>query len=198
MALTDYFKSILGSASNNSWNFSLHDIYPSPLPQLRHLDAPFTEQEIVDAFHGMNINASPGPDGFGPAFYRKYWNTVKHLVFDLFRDFHAQKTDTAAINRAHIILLPKKEGARTPDAFRPISLQNCSIKAIAKVLTNRLKPLIPLLVNQDQTGFLSGRSISENFVYAADLLNCCHKRKAPTIVIKLDFRKAFDSPRVMG
>ena len=79
------------------------------------------------------------------------------------------------------------------DVFRPISLQNCSIKAIAKVLTNRLKPLIPLLVNQDQTGFLSGRSVSENFVYAADLLNCCHKRKAPTIVLKLDFRKAFDS-----
>jgi hypothetical protein len=50
-----------------------------------------------------------------------------------------------------------------------------------------------LLVSQDQSGFISGRCISDNFVYAADLLNCCHKSKAPTIVIKLDFKKAFDS-----
>jgi len=38
-----------------------------------------------------------------------------------------------------------------------------------------------------------GRSIAENFVYAADLLSCCHKRKVPTAVLKLDFKKAFDS-----
>jgi hypothetical protein len=92
-----------------------------------------------------------------------------------------------------IILLPKLDAVCTPDAFRPISLQNCHIKAIAKVLTNQLKPYIPLLIHADQSGFISGRCISKNFVYAAELLNCCHKRKAPAMVIKLDFRKAFDS-----
>jgi len=30
-------------------------------------------------------------------------------------------------------------------------------------------------------------------VYATELVQCCHKRKAPTIVLKLDFAKAFDS-----
>jgi hypothetical protein len=35
--------------------------------------------------------------------------------------------------------------------------------------------------------------LKENFVYAAELLNCCHKRKAQAMIIKLDFRKAFDS-----
>jgi hypothetical protein len=42
-------------------------------------------------------------------------------------------------------------------------------------------------------GFVKGRSISENFSYAANLQNCCHKCKAPTMVIKLDIRKDFDS-----
>jgi hypothetical protein len=50
-----------------------------------------------------------------------------------------------------------------------------------------------VLVHADQSGFISGRCIAENFVYAAELLNCCHKRKAPAMIIKLDFRKAFDS-----
>lgn len=51
----------------------------------------------------------------------------------------------------------------------------------------------PFLVHPDQTGFLKGRSISENFIYAAELVQTCHKRKIPAIALKLDFRKAFDS-----
>ena len=63
----------------------------------------------------------------------------------------------------------------------------------SKSLASRLQPLIPHLVHADQTGFIKGRSISENFVYAADIIQSCHKRKAPSIVLKLDFRKAFDT-----
>jgi hypothetical protein len=40
---------------------------------------------------------------------------------------------------------------------------------------------------------LAGRSISENFVYVAELVQTCFKRRAPTLVFKLDFAKAFDS-----
>lgn len=75
----------------------------------------------------------------------------------------------------------------------PYIAQNFPIVTIGKVLRNRLKPLIPLFVYDDQIGFLSRRSISENFLYAVNLLNCCHHSKAPSLVIKLDFRKACDS-----
>ena len=81
----------------------------------------------------------------------------------------------------------------TPASFRPISLQNCSMKLVCKVLTSRLQRQMPKLVDVDQTGFLAGRSISENFVYATELVQTCFKRKAPCIVLKLDFAKAFDS-----
>jgi hypothetical protein len=46
-------------------------------------------------------------------------------------------------------------------------------------------------MHDDQTGFLFGRRISENIVYAAE--RSCHLRKAPMFVFKIDFRKAFDS-----
>jgi hypothetical protein len=49
------------------------------------------------------------------------------------------------------------------------------------------------LIDLDQTGFLKGRAIAENFVYAAELLQVCHKWKVPTLVLKLDFAKAFDT-----
>lgn len=91
------------------------------------------------------------------------------------------------------MLLPKKDASRTPADFRPICLQNSPIKGISKLLTRRLQPFIPYLVSNDQTGFVLGRNIADNFVYTADLLNCCYRRNAPTIVLKLDFHKAFDS-----
>ena len=48
-------------------------------------------------------------------------------------------------------------------------------------------------MDENQSGFLSGRSISETFVFAMELVQCCFKRKTPTLVLKLDFSKAFDS-----
>lgn len=37
-----------------------------------------------------------------------------------------------------------------------------------------------------------GRYIAKSFTYAADLLHYCFRRNTPTIVLKLDFHKAFD------
>jgi hypothetical protein len=88
--------------------------------------------------------------------FETYQPIVKDTIHKLFHDFYNHQSDTASINHAHIILLPKSEAACTPDAFRPISLQNCHIKAIAKVITSGLKPYIPLLVHADQSGFISG------------------------------------------
>lgn len=63
---------------------------------------------------------------------------------------------------------------------------------LTKLLTSRLQYQISKLVDVDQTGFIKGRSISENFVLATELVQCYHRRRAPTLVIKLDFAKAFD------
>jgi hypothetical protein len=97
------------------------------------------------------------------------------------------------INRAHIVLLPKREGASNPTDFRPISLQNCPVKIISKMLTARLQAQITKLVDTDQTGFIKGRSISEKKIYATELVQCCHARRRPTVVLKLDFAEAFAS-----
>lgn len=111
----------------------------------------------------------------------------------LFEEFYNNKAELQRINKSHIVLIPKKVGVTRPDQFMPISLQNCSLKIVSKALTSRLQPLIPFLVHPDQTGFIKGRSISENFIYAAELTQTCYKRRVPAVALKLDFRKAFDS-----
>ncbi|CAN6253863.1 unnamed protein product [Urochloa humidicola] len=191
--LHDFYHSLLGSPLPSAWNFSLSTLYPTFSIDGEALSTPFTRDEIRSALFAMDANASPGPDGFGPSFYKAFWSELEPRVLTLFDQFYRDAADLDALNRAFLVLLPKKSDARTADAFRPISLQNCPMKMFAKVLANRLRPCIPSLVDPDQTGFVHGRSIAENYVYAADLLSCCHRRCTPTAVLKLDFRKAFDS-----
>lgn len=92
-----------------------------------------------------------------------------------------------------MVLIPKKDVTTHPKDFRPISLQNCLPKIMSKVMTSRLQKVLPQLVHSDLTGFIKGRCIAENFIYAVEMVQCCYKWKAPTIILKLDFRKAFDS-----
>lgn len=64
--------------------------------------------EIRYAILSMNINASPGPDGFGPAFFKANWDLLKFDLLDLMNDFHKGTAELARINKAFIVLLPKK------------------------------------------------------------------------------------------
>jgi hypothetical protein len=88
----------------------------------------------------------------------------------LFDGFHAGEVDLSSINRAHIVLLPKKDGVLSPGAYRPVSLQNCNIKLVCKALTSRLQAQISSLIDADQSGIIVGRSISENLVYATEVV----------------------------
>lgn len=97
------------------------------------------------------------------------------------------------LNKVYLALLPKKEGDVKPMDYRPISLQNCVTKICTKGMTMCLQPFVPLLVHSNQTGFLKGCCIAENFLHAAKIVQCYHKRGASAVILKLDFRKAFDS-----
>ncbi|WVZ49731.1 LOW QUALITY PROTEIN: hypothetical protein U9M48_001062, partial [Paspalum notatum var. saurae] len=193
-ALTIYYEQLLGSPALTSWGFDLDRLYANKeRVQQDALIAPFYEQKFGNALKSINKNSVPGPDGFGAGFYSAAWNFIKPVVMSFADGFYKGEIQLSRVNRAYIVLLPKKQGALQPGNFRPISLQNLSVKLLTKVLKMRVQEQIQRIVAIDQTGFISGRSISENFVLATELVQCCHKRKAAALVFKLDFAKAFDS-----
>ena len=78
--------------------------------------------------------------------------------------------------------------------WRPITLLNCYYKIAAKALANRLKKVLPKLVNSaDQTGFLKGQFIGENIRLIDGVINFEEAENIPGLLLFLDFEKAFDT-----
>jgi len=193
-ALTSHFQQTLGSPGDASWSFNVEDLYADcPRVSEMALIAPFCSSEALTAVRAMNAHSAPGPDGFGPSFYKAAWNTVQPQLMAFLDAFYNLEAELERVNRSYIVLIPKTTTAVAVTAFRPICLQNCDVKVASKILTSRLQCELQNLISLEQTGFLQGRSISETFIYAMEIVQCCHKRKVPTLVLKLDFAKAFDT-----
>lgn len=91
-----------------------------------------------------------------------------------------------------LALIPKEVNLATFDRFRPISLCNVSYKILAKLLANRIKPLLSKLISPSQGGFVAGRHILDNVILVQETMHSNHQRKEQGMLIKLDMTNAFD------
>ena len=98
------------------------------------------------------------------------------------------------IRRGIIKLIPKKDAEPYfVKNWRPITLLKCDYKIAAKAIANRLKNVLPKLINSDQTCFLKGRFIGENIRLVDGILNHTATQNIPGVLLFLDFEKAFDA-----
>ena len=72
-------------------------------------------------------------------------------------------------------------------------LLNCDYKIAAKAIANRLKRVLPRLIDHDQTGFPKGRFIGENIRLVDATIKYTAAKNIPGLLLFLDFEKAFDT-----
>jgi hypothetical protein len=121
------------------------------------LDRPIEEEEISRALNHFHEDKAPGPDGFTLHFYKKCWPITKKDFTRMLRFAHKAKKLGGPTNSSFLALLPKEHGASSLNRFRPISLCNISYKILAKIIANRLSPLLSALILPNQGGFVAGR-----------------------------------------
>ena len=109
----------------------------------------------------MPVDKAPGPDGFNGQFLKSCWHIIKQDIYLLCKDFHEGKLNLESINTGYITLIPKVGSPETVNDFRPITLLNCCLKLITKLLANRLQKVVLRIVHKNQYGFLKGRTIQD-------------------------------------
>jgi hypothetical protein len=166
---TSFFRQIFSESSSSDRDFALSQLYPQP-ENLQDLCLPFTREEITKVIHSAPNNKSSGPDGFTNEFYKKFVNKLLPDLQAIFQDLFNNSIDLSGVNHSYITLLPKIATAVQIKDFRPISLLHSVPKLISKTITIRLQKEIPKLIDPMQSGFIKGRSITENLIFASELV----------------------------
>lgn len=129
-------------------------------------------------------------------FYQKYWEIIGPDILDYTLNILKNGAPLLSINKTYISLIPKTNFPNTPSDYRPISLCNVILKIITKIIANRIKQILPNIVHENQSAFLSGRLITNNSLLVFKTLHYLKKPRKKNngfVGIKLDIAKAYDS-----
>ncbi|KAK8936556.1 putative ribonuclease H protein [Platanthera zijinensis] len=156
--------------------------------------ARWTDAEIKTAVFSFGRNKAPGYDGVTHSFFTHFWKFTMFEIIAAVKNFFATSTMEAKWKDTLVALIPKCSNPSTPDHFRPISLCSTIYKVTAKILANRMKPLLKKLISEEQAAFVPGRLMTDNCLLAQELIHRLHTTESSTgyMAIKIDLEKAFD------
>jgi hypothetical protein len=164
-AFVNYYSKLFTSAKPRNVEACTSAIVGKVTTEMNNcLTADFTMIEIKQALDQMAPLKAPGPDGFTAKFYQQHWATVGPEVCEAALHFLNSGHMDSAINATNIALIPKIKNPSCVTEFRPISLCNVLHKIVSKVLANRLKVILPMVISPNQSAFLSGRLITDNIL----------------------------------
>ena len=113
-------------------------------------------------------------------------------MFEVCNGFMRGTVDISRLNFGILSLIPKVAGADNIRQFRPIALINVPFKICSKATTTRLVPIAQRIISHTQTAFIRGCNILEGSLALQEIIHELKRTKEPTILLKLDFEKAYD------
>ena len=192
----DYFKGIFTTSAPTAMEYIFERVEGRITEEMnRILLQDFKPEEARIALDQMHSEKALGPNCMTVGFYKKYWNTVGPDVTRLVLGFLNRGECIHAINHINLVLIPKIKNPSTPKDYRPISLCNVSYKIISKVLANRLKVILPEIIDESQSVFVQGRMIYDNIMVAHESVHSMMNKtygRTGWLAAKMDMSKAYD------
>ncbi|XP_068121121.1 vomeronasal type-2 receptor 26-like [Hyperolius riggenbachi] len=160
---------------------------------MEDLEAPITEDEFRIAVKSLKPGKAPGPDGLTAQYYKAFNTILAPAFVSAFNNITNSSVPSPQFLEAHITVIPKPEKDKQYCTnYRPISLLNLDAKLLAKILANRLLPLIPDHICPDQAGFIPGREAKDNVMRTINLMAHVIKNDIKACILSTDAEKAFD------
>ncbi|XP_071700091.1 uncharacterized protein [Rutidosis leptorrhynchoides] len=155
-------------ASSCDVNPLIPDIFKLSEAQNDELEAQFSDDEIWEAVKGEDL-------------------------IEAISSFWRSGVISPGCNSSFITLIPKVANPVSLIEYRPISLIRSFYKIITKLLSNRIKKVVPNLVGFEQSAFIKGRNILDGVLVANESLKFLKSKHIKSMLFKVDFEKAFDS-----
>ncbi|GJW94529.1 hypothetical protein Tco_0174201 [Tanacetum coccineum] len=194
-AFVAHYESFLGQPGNTC-GFNDHDLFRITLDQNVATDMirNVTRQEVKSALFSMGNEKSPNLDGFTVAFFKESWDIVADDLVAVVCEFFTNSKILKELNHMIIALIPKVNSPNRVTDYRPISCCNVIFKCISKIIANRIKDSIKVLVSPNQSAFIPGRSIADNILLTQELMQNYHlDRGMARCAFKVDIQKAYDT-----
>ena len=128
-------------------------------------------------------------------FYQHFWGLVDNDVTSSVLSWLNSSTLPHPLNHTFITLISKTKKLEFVQEYRPISLCNVLYKVFSKVLANRLKKILSLIITKHHSAFTKNRLITNNILMAFESLHCMTNQVSGDtrfIAVKLDMSKAYD------
>ena len=158
------------------------------------LEGQLTLDELSYSLKDMKNGKSPGSDGFPAEFFKFFWRQLGGFVLRSLNEGFTKGEMSCTQREGVVICIPKTETDRDRlKNWRPITLLNTVYKLGSSSIANRLKTILPKIINEDQTGFIKNRFIGDNIRLIYDIMAYLLENNEPGLLVCLDFEKAFDS-----
>ncbi|XP_058760304.1 uncharacterized protein LOC131633624 [Vicia villosa] len=163
------------------------------MDQKHFLTSHIIVKEIESALKDIGDNKSSGIDGFNAKLFKHCWHFMKVNVIVAVNEFFRTGVIRKNFNKIVVTLIPKGDHAKSINDFRHIAGCTIFLKIISKILTARMRFVLPSVINKNQAAFVAGQDIHNHIHLAYELLKGYDRKKGtPRCMFQINLQKAYD------
>ena len=168
---------------------------PKLSPVMQELcEGELSTNECFNVLSDFQNNKTPGNDGLTIEFYRTFWPLLGDMLVKSLNYSHRHGELSASQKQAIIVLIEKKDRDRRQiKNWRPISLVNVDVKIGSKAIAKRMEKVLPHIIHHNQNAYVKGRTIFDAVRTIDDIMSYTASKNISSLLVAIDFEKAFDS-----
>ena len=176
--VVNYYSNLFSSSNPSEFTELIEAVEPKVSQDMNNmLTRDFKGAEVKAALNQMYLLKAPSPDDMLPVFFQHFWATVGNEVVKTVLDFLNLGISPPHFHDTHIVLIPKNNEPQGITNYCPISLCNVVYKLASKAIANRLKRVLPSIINDSQSAFVHDRLITDNVLVAFETMHHINQKK---------------------